>query len=330
MKLRAISLIRDEIDIIGLFLKHIDALFDEIILLDHQSMDGTTELLRQAVAQRPSWKYYRVDIKQKFQKQLMNFFIQRFGADEFDYLFFLDGDEFFWVKDRRSLEELLTNTHSESGVYAFKWFNSITKNLGSLKPLDKNNHLIVSNEPGGWQKIVVNWKRIDTGDFCVKEGNHEAYYLDGQVYPNTVIGKILHIPIRSRHQFTSKGLLTHCSLLLEANRTPGYSFQFNNFVQRIAKNSLSDAELMRCMYYYQIANDPIPPNWEKDFLSQCTVQKISKMGVAFSDRLKLKFPKHVPSIEQRIANALLNGNILDPNACRILLKDETISIDTIA
>jgi len=41
MKLAVAALIRNEIDIIGTFLQHIDALFDHVVLMDHGSIDGT-------------------------------------------------------------------------------------------------------------------------------------------------------------------------------------------------------------------------------------------------------------------------------------------------
>ena len=326
MILRAITLIRDEIDIINLFLRHLDALFDEVILLDHQSIDGTTELLKQAVAQRPGWKYYRIEVKQKFQKQMMNFFIEKFRTETFDYLFFLDTDEFLWVEDRRTLEKLLANGQNGNGIYGFQWMNSIPVDLDSGRPIDKNTKLFVSDEPGGWQKIAVDWNRIDVNDFCVQEGNHSAFHLDGQTYPNKIDGKLLHIPIRSRKQFVSKTLMTQCSLLLEANRTPGLSYQYSRFLERIARDELNDSQLVSCLYYYQIGDDPIPAAWEEEFLEQCAVERFKRLGIAYSDRLKLKMPKDLPSMERKIANALTGGSVLDPKSCTLVLEDETISL----
>jgi len=42
MKLAAISMIRDEADIVASFLRHLDAMFDIVILLDQRSSDGST------------------------------------------------------------------------------------------------------------------------------------------------------------------------------------------------------------------------------------------------------------------------------------------------
>lgn len=326
MKLRLISLIRDEIDIINLFLKHVDALFDEVFLLDHQSMDGTTEVLRQAVSQRPGWKYYHVDIKQKCQLQLMNSFIRKFkeDRDQFDYLFFLDCDEFFCVENRKALEELLARNADDVGVYGFQWINSFPKALNSSRPLNKRARLFVSNEAGGWQKIAVDWHKVGSVDFCVKEGNHSAFHLDGQIYPTNVIGKLLHIPIRSRRQLSSKALMSYCSILVEANRDPGNSFQFRRYVERIANGQLEDVDLIRFLCYYQEGLDPIPAGWEKGFLQQCYLKRLDRLGIAFSNRLRLKQPRQHPSMEQRIANALTKTNIVDPNDYSLVIEGETV------
>jgi len=326
MRLRAITLIRDENDIIDLFLRHLDALFDEVILLDHQSVDGTTELLQQAVTQRPTWQYFRVDIKQKMQQQLMNYFIEKFSADIFDYLFFLDCDEFLWVKDRKALETLLSQNQNEVGVYGFEWVNGIPKRLLSKKPIGKNTSLFISSEVSRYQKVAINWKQINTKDLFISEGNHSAHRMDGKVYQNNIIGRILHVPIRSKTQLISKAILSKCSMVMEANRNPSSSYQYSRFLEKIANDKLNDDDLFRFIYYYQVGDDPIPEGWENAFLKQCTTARFQKLSIAQSRELKLRMPKVTASIEKKVANALLNGSVIDPGKSTILLEDETICL----
>jgi len=327
MRLRAISVIRDEVDIVVTFLKHLDALFDEVILLDHQSIDGTEDLLRQAVSQRPAWKYYRVDIKQKMQKQLMNFFIEKFADDDFDYLFFLDGDEFIWVSGREELETLLLHNQNDIGVYGFQWVNAIPKRLDDSSLLDKSTSIFVSRGRSRYQKVAINWKQVNTDDLFISEGNHYTHRGNGDIYQNDVIGTILHIPIRSKKQLISKTLLSKCSMVMEANRDPGSSYQYSRFLEKIANNELNDKDFFRSMYYYQVGDDPIPEGWENAFLEQCSIQKLSTVGIALSNRLKLKMPKVKTTIERKLANALLNGKIIDPDSLNIVLKDDTLSLE---
>ena len=324
MRLRVISLIRDEIDIISTFLRHLDALFDEVILLDHQSIDGTTEILRQAVSQRPDWRYYRVDIKQKMQKQLMNFLIKKFSDEKFDYLFFLDCDEFLWVNNREELETFLVQNQNDIGVYGFQWVNAISKRLDDSSSLDKSTSIFVSRGRSRYQKVAINWKQVNTDDLFISEGNHYAHRGNGDIYQNDVIGTILHIPIRSKKQLISKTLLSKCSMVMEENRDPGSSYQYSRFLEKIANDELQDGSIVRSIYYYQVGDEPIPTDWETDFIHQCSVKKVRELGIAHINKLKFKTPKKQSTIERKIANALLNGKTINTDQYTLSINGETI------
>lgn len=90
MKLAAISMIRDEADIIVPFLRHLDALFDIVILLDQRSSDGTEEVMRAACAQRADWEYVLCDFGGRHQKEAANMLMARAFALGADVVFFLD------------------------------------------------------------------------------------------------------------------------------------------------------------------------------------------------------------------------------------------------
>ena len=49
MKIVAISMVRNEADVIEAFVRHHAGLVDELIVVDHRSIDGTDELLRELV-----------------------------------------------------------------------------------------------------------------------------------------------------------------------------------------------------------------------------------------------------------------------------------------
>src|SRR5215469_3946490 len=94
MRLAAISMIRDEADIIIPFLRHLDALFDIVLLLDQRSSDGSGEVMRAACEARSDWLYYFCDFAGRHQKEAINLLIPqafRLGAD---VVFLIDGDEF--------------------------------------------------------------------------------------------------------------------------------------------------------------------------------------------------------------------------------------------
>jgi hypothetical protein len=74
VKLAVAALIRNESDIIGVFLQHLDALFDCAILMDHGSIDCTDRAIAAALSIDPTQLV--ATILRKF--QLENSQTQRF------------------------------------------------------------------------------------------------------------------------------------------------------------------------------------------------------------------------------------------------------------
>jgi hypothetical protein len=125
MKIAVASKIRNEIDIIDPFLRHLDSLFDKVYLLDHKSKDGTTEILKEAVSQRPDWEYIYIDFNGHFHKQVSNTLMQKAFSEGADYLLTLDADEFLTFNDRQELEDALSRLDGFDGVGSFQWKNCI-------------------------------------------------------------------------------------------------------------------------------------------------------------------------------------------------------------
>ena len=90
MKLAAISMIRDEADIVASFLRHLDAMFDIVILLDQRSSDGSTVVMKAACGQRADWRYYLCDFAGRHQKEMINFIMPKAFEMGADALFVLE------------------------------------------------------------------------------------------------------------------------------------------------------------------------------------------------------------------------------------------------
>jgi hypothetical protein len=100
MKFSLITLIRNEQDILNTFLNHVDALFDEVYLVNHRSLDNTACILKSAVKQRSGWHYFALDLNAHYQKEVSNLLIQHAFNRGANFVFFQDCDEFLQVKDR--------------------------------------------------------------------------------------------------------------------------------------------------------------------------------------------------------------------------------------
>ena len=106
MKLAAISMIRDEADVVAGFLRHLDAMFDIVILLDQRSSDGSTAVMKAACGQRADWRYYLCDFAGRHQKEMINFFMPKAFEMGADALFSLDSDEFIALETRDELNSV--------------------------------------------------------------------------------------------------------------------------------------------------------------------------------------------------------------------------------
>lgn len=95
-----ITIARNEIDIIKSFIMHIGALFDKSYLKDYRSIDGTTNLGKQATNQRSVWEYYLLDVSAYVRQKVTNCVIKKAFYDEVDFLLILDADELIYEPDQ--------------------------------------------------------------------------------------------------------------------------------------------------------------------------------------------------------------------------------------
>lgn len=100
MKLAAVAMVRNETDIIGAFLRHLDALFDYAVLMDHGSTDGTDRAWEAACAQRPGWTMWHLEPvgyhQTTFNAFAMNHVMKTTDADA---VIFMEADEFIDTPD---------------------------------------------------------------------------------------------------------------------------------------------------------------------------------------------------------------------------------------
>lgn len=332
MKLGLITQIRNEIDIISTFLNHVDSLFDCVFIIDHQSIDGTEEVLKEAVDQRPTWKYYYLDVKTRLQAEVANLLLHQMFSEEIDYLFFLDADEFIHTESREKLEARLVNWKNHSTVGVLHWENCICDDLEENQ-FTKHTGIWIPENESLFTKIIISKELYENfgREIYVSQGNHSLFDSKGIEFRKSKIGTMIHVPIRSIHQAQSKAILGVIPYLGYSHQNKGNSYQYYEMVEKIAIGNTSDDDIRGFTIGFEkpgMNNTAI--SREELAKRHYTLTTFGEEKISIGNDLKLHIKeKHIP-FTQKVA-LILNGLESDvPLNVPLVIENNRIMIDEAA
>jgi hypothetical protein len=211
-----LSMIRNEVDIIGAFLEAADHLFDSLTIVDMQSTDGTREVIQKFKLQKCRLTVYNFAIKAKYQAQIMRTLAQKAAKDGADWIFLLDADEFLDMDGRNELEEYLKGVRSD--FMYMPWINLVPERYGSYSDFDVNQHFYWSGRASKYSKVAVSGGYIlKNPGFVIGNGNHRvsASAVAQPERPPTPGLALLHVPVRSPERTRYKA---ENAISLQANK----------------------------------------------------------------------------------------------------------------
>jgi hypothetical protein len=246
LKLAVAALIRNEIDIVGSFLQHLDALFDHVLLMDHGSIDGTDRVMEQACAQRPGWTLWRLE-PIGYHQAAFNIFALRhlMRHTDADVAMFLDADEFINVPDSASLQAALAGLTDPDRIGHMYWRNVVPDRLDT-RTISPGETIWRAPNTSILGKVVIPRRFLVRHNQAVTLGigNHGLYFDPQHMVPVDQVGEILHLPIRSHAQLRSKVLAGVFSIMAQADRLPAQSWHWFDILWRIADGTLRDEDVI--------------------------------------------------------------------------------------
>ena len=265
MKLAVASLIRNEIDIIGGFLQHLDALFDYALLMDHGSIDGTDRAIAAACARRAGWDMWHLEPvgyhQTAFNGLALRHLLQRTDAD---IMMFLDVDEFINVPDRASLVATFAQLTDADRIGQLVWRN-VVPGRTDTRAVSPGEPIWLPSVAGHFGKVVIPRR------FCSRHGsearlglgNPFLYYPPAIHVPADCVGEILHLPIRSHTQLRSKVLAGVFSVMAQVQRRPAQCWHWFDILDRIAEGTFRDDDLVGIAIHYgeQGGQSSTPVSW---------------------------------------------------------------------
>jgi glycosyltransferase involved in cell wall biosynthesis len=236
-KIGIVSMVKNESDIIELFLKINLRSVDKIFLIDHCSQDGTLEIAKEVKKVCPQIELFRYADKEYNQSKVITYAVRDIASKNIlDYIVPLDADEFISEKNPMDFREILSSNVGPTEAALMPWetycptslnyFNSESPLFGCFKKR--------SIEPRQYYKVILSNEFAK--DCIVETGNHSAFSKKYQ-RPKKILNITLkHLPVRSPEQILRKALMGSYSLSLKNGRKKGESYHWDE-IANMARNS---------------------------------------------------------------------------------------------
>lgn len=203
MKLACFAMFRNEAAILGPFLDQIEEFFDYALLIDHESTDGSAELVRSRAGNRI--ELLSLKAAGYPQSPVATLCARRiFSQVDPSFLFFLDCDEFLPFDDRAGLEAFLSRI-GDCDAFTMPWRNVCPAELNG-GDIFSGRFVLAAAHSTSFRKVILSRKVAACADWTVSQGYHHLVpepatkltVIDVDDYP------LYHIPIQNQTQFHFK------------------------------------------------------------------------------------------------------------------------------
>jgi glycosyltransferase involved in cell wall biosynthesis len=232
MKIAAVAIVKNEADIIELFIKINSRWCDHMYVVDGSSDDGTFEILK-VLEKSFNLTLLTENGLHYFQGQMMTKLVNEIAlSTTYDFIALLDADEFISTP-RNQLEQVLESLDSPSAIGLLPWQTFVPRNAAwdDLSSTLYDSFCMRAKEPVPDYKIILPASIAKT--CTIKEGNHN---IAGNPHIQRLILPIAiqHVPVRSSRQLIQKTILiSHRQSIKPKLESPIEGFHVTMMIKKI-------------------------------------------------------------------------------------------------
>lgn len=224
MNLAALTLARDEADIIEAFVRHTLTFVDRLYIVDDGSVDETGRILRLLEAEGLPITRVEQAAAAAFQQGRRTTQLMRLAQSDraWDFLLPLDADEFIRADSRAALEaELALLPRHRPGAFAMSHYAPwLPEEWQGGPPLERMRHAI--DVPRCPAKVIIPGALAACPGTLIADGNHHVsrYHVEQEpvLLPTC---ELAHFPIRSVEQLAAKCLVSYVRWQSRSDFSPG-------------------------------------------------------------------------------------------------------------
>ena len=220
MQCTGISVVKNEADIIELFIRHNLKYLNKLHIVEHNCQDNTPDIIKSLKDEGYNLEIYTNSSSRHIQAEEFNRLMREVDSD---FITFLDADEFLVSKDfQSSLEQL------PSDIVSFLvWHNYVpqpTDDKGEVNVLKRIGYRYLPDT--NQHKAMIPRSIYSKPNSLTKIGGHEIYYKNGDEVvpaPYQLISSIhlAHFPCRSLNQIKVKAFANWLATLADPLQSGG-------------------------------------------------------------------------------------------------------------
>jgi hypothetical protein len=248
MRLFGVSMVRNEADVIEAFVRHNLSVLDGLMVIDHGSQDGTSQILA-ALADEGLPLRIVNDGNHGFHQseQLTRAARATLMRERADYVFPLDADEFLKVPSRKALEEALAKVPPDEHAsihwitYVPEFYDAVAR---PLRPADL--HWRLREERHGTYKAIVGRAFLQPSQYLI-DGSHLVddptnSKPPGHMRLSKEVIALAHCPVRSAAQLERKVVLGYEAHLATTPENDRHAFHWRDLYGEIRAGRALTAE----------------------------------------------------------------------------------------